>query len=171
MINTHHEKVLKALTSKGAESPTNDADKDENENGSSSGSKDLNFGEDEHQIGLQDVTSTLDTRLEVEGKRFTMIVNLSYQDVRYEMRQCKSWMCTCRASDKDRNLYEAEIGESKMIRLELEQETTKVVVIKERLRKPKIIKRVKLIVEMKLLGFSVGDHVMMKSHLEGVSAF
>nr|GEW98109.1 hypothetical protein [Tanacetum cinerariifolium] len=47
---------------------------------------------------------------------------------------------------------EAEIGESKMIGIELEQETTK----------PKIVKRVKLIVEMKLLEFSVGDHVMMK---------
>ncbi|GJY78879.1 hypothetical protein Tco_0484680 [Tanacetum coccineum] len=46
MVNTHHEEVLKASTSKGAESPTNDADKDENENGSSSGSKDLNFGGD-----------------------------------------------------------------------------------------------------------------------------
>ncbi|GJY91762.1 hypothetical protein Tco_0507544 [Tanacetum coccineum] len=60
---------------------------------------------------------------------------------------------------------EAEIGESKMIRLELEQETTKVVVIKERPKEPKIVKRVKLIVEMKLLGFSVGDHVMKKVHL------
>nr|GEU39240.1 hypothetical protein [Tanacetum cinerariifolium] len=30
------------------------------------------------------------------------------------------------------------------------------------LRKPKIVKRVKLIVEMKLLEYSVGDHVMMK---------
>nr|GEU33367.1 putative reverse transcriptase domain-containing protein [Tanacetum cinerariifolium] len=30
------------------------------------------------------------------------------------------------------------------------------------LRKPKIVKRVKLIVEMKLLEFSVSDHVMMK---------
>ncbi|GJW72777.1 zinc knuckle CX2CX4HX4C containing protein, partial [Tanacetum coccineum] len=40
------------------------------------------------------------------------------------------------------------------------------------LRKPKIIKRVKLIVEMKLLGFSVGDHVMMKvSPWKGVVRF
>ncbi|GJR05977.1 hypothetical protein Tco_0528961 [Tanacetum coccineum] len=46
---------------------------------------------------------------------------------------------------------EAEIGESKMIGLELEQETTK---------------------EMKLLGFSVGDHVMMKvSPWKGVVRF
>ncbi|GJV66514.1 putative reverse transcriptase domain-containing protein, partial [Tanacetum coccineum] len=44
MMNTHHEKVLKASTSKGAESLKNDADKDENENGSSFGSEDLNFG-------------------------------------------------------------------------------------------------------------------------------
>nr|GEW11210.1 hypothetical protein [Tanacetum cinerariifolium] len=67
---------------------------------------------------------------------------------------------------------EAEIGESKMIGLELEQETTKVVVIKKGLRKPKIVKRVKLIVEMKLLEFSVGDHVMMKvSPWKGVVHF
>nr|GEZ01915.1 putative reverse transcriptase domain-containing protein [Tanacetum cinerariifolium] len=40
------------------------------------------------------------------------------------------------------------------------------------LRKPKIIKRVKLIVEMKLLEFSVGDHVMMKvSPWKGVIRF
>ncbi|GJW96461.1 hypothetical protein Tco_0178269 [Tanacetum coccineum] len=40
------------------------------------------------------------------------------------------------------------------------------------LRKPKIVKRVKLIVEMKLLGFSVGDHVMMKvSPWKGVVRF
>nr|GFC71270.1 putative nucleotidyltransferase, ribonuclease H [Tanacetum cinerariifolium] len=65
----------------------------------------------------------------------------------------------------------AEIVESKMIGLELEQETTKVVVIKERL-KEKIVKRVKLIVEMKLLEFSVGDHVMMKvSPWKGVVRF
>ncbi|GKC43267.1 hypothetical protein Tco_1060989, partial [Tanacetum coccineum] len=51
----------------------------------------------------------------------------------------------------------AEIGESKMIGLEL---------------KPKIIKRVKLIVKMKLLGFSVGDHVMIKvSPWKGVVRF
>ncbi|GJW48183.1 ribonuclease H-like domain-containing protein [Tanacetum coccineum] len=34
--------------------------------------------------------------------------------------------------------------------------------VRKGLWKPKIVKRVKLIVEMKLLGFSVGDHVMMK---------
>nr|GEW16733.1 reverse transcriptase domain-containing protein [Tanacetum cinerariifolium] len=40
------------------------------------------------------------------------------------------------------------------------------------LRKPKIVKRVKLIVEMKLLEFSVGDHVMMKvSPWKGVVRF
>nr|GEW57359.1 reverse transcriptase domain-containing protein [Tanacetum cinerariifolium] len=65
-----------------------------------------------------------------------------------------------------------EIGESKMIGLELEQETTKVIVIKERLKEPKIVKRVKLIVEMKLLEFSVGDHGMMKvSPWKGVVRF
>ncbi|GJW90303.1 hypothetical protein Tco_0167856 [Tanacetum coccineum] len=68
---------------------------------------------------------------------------------------------------------EVEIGESKMIGLELEQETTKVIVIKERLKKAKDRqKRVKLIVEMKLLGFIVGDHVMMKvSPWKGVVRF
>nr|GEW06231.1 hypothetical protein [Tanacetum cinerariifolium] len=40
------------------------------------------------------------------------------------------------------------------------------------LRKPKIIKRVKLIVEMKLLEFSIGDHVIMKvSPWKGVIRF
>ncbi|GJW93880.1 hypothetical protein Tco_0173552 [Tanacetum coccineum] len=44
--------------------------------------------------------------------------------------------------------------------------------IRRVLRKPKIVKRVKLIVEMKLLGFSVGDHVMMKvSHWKSVVRF
>nr|GEW24642.1 putative reverse transcriptase domain-containing protein [Tanacetum cinerariifolium] len=43
MVNTHHEEVLKALSSKLVESPTNDADKDENKNRSSSNSEDLNF--------------------------------------------------------------------------------------------------------------------------------
>nr|GFA24670.1 hypothetical protein [Tanacetum cinerariifolium] len=33
MVNMHHEKDLKASSSKGAESPTNDADNDGNENG------------------------------------------------------------------------------------------------------------------------------------------
>nr|GEU94982.1 hypothetical protein [Tanacetum cinerariifolium] len=44
MVNTHHEKALKASTSKGSESLTNDADNERNENGSSSDSEDLNFG-------------------------------------------------------------------------------------------------------------------------------
>ncbi|GJZ11715.1 hypothetical protein Tco_0546474 [Tanacetum coccineum] len=67
---------------------------------------------------------------------------------------------------------EAEIGESKMIRLELEQETTKVVLIKERLKEAKDHQRVKSIVEMKLLEFGVGDHVMMKvSPWKGVVCF
>ncbi|GJS29631.1 hypothetical protein Tco_0490251 [Tanacetum coccineum] len=66
----------------------------------------------------------------------------------------------------------AEIRESKMIGLELEQETTKVVVIKERLKKAKDRQEGELIVEMKLLGFSVGDHVMMKvSPWKGVVCF
>nr|GEZ15056.1 putative reverse transcriptase domain-containing protein [Tanacetum cinerariifolium] len=46
MVNTHHEKALKALFSKGAESPTNDVDNERNENGSSSDSGNLNFGDD-----------------------------------------------------------------------------------------------------------------------------
>ncbi|GJV61870.1 hypothetical protein Tco_1467970 [Tanacetum coccineum] len=66
----------------------------------------------------------------------------------------------------------AEIEESKMIGLELEQETTKVVMIKERLKKAKDRQEGELIVEMKLLGFSVGDHVMMKvSPWKGVVCF
>ncbi|GJT48776.1 zinc finger, CCHC-type, retrotransposon gag domain protein, partial [Tanacetum coccineum] len=44
MVNTHHEKALKASSSKGVESPTNDADNDENDNGSSSDSEGLNYG-------------------------------------------------------------------------------------------------------------------------------
>nr|GEU58188.1 hypothetical protein [Tanacetum cinerariifolium] len=40
-----------------------------------------------------------------------------------------------------RNNVVAEIGEGKMIGLEMEQEITKVVVIKQGLRKPKIVKR------------------------------
>nr|GEV46749.1 hypothetical protein [Tanacetum cinerariifolium]GEX15505.1 hypothetical protein [Tanacetum cinerariifolium] len=43
MVNTHHEKALKASSSKGAESPTNDANNKRNKNGSSSESEDLNF--------------------------------------------------------------------------------------------------------------------------------
>ncbi|GJZ87284.1 putative reverse transcriptase domain-containing protein [Tanacetum coccineum] len=43
MVDEHHKEVLKASTSKGAESPTNDADHDDNENGSSSSSEDLNL--------------------------------------------------------------------------------------------------------------------------------
>nr|GEU77989.1 hypothetical protein [Tanacetum cinerariifolium] len=44
MVNMHHEKALKALSSKGAESPTNDVDNERNENESSSDSEDLNLG-------------------------------------------------------------------------------------------------------------------------------
>nr|GEY69954.1 zinc finger, CCHC-type, retrotransposon Gag domain protein [Tanacetum cinerariifolium]GEY80720.1 zinc finger, CCHC-type, retrotransposon Gag domain protein [Tanacetum cinerariifolium] len=44
MVNTRHEKALKASSFKGAESSTNDADDERNENGSSSDSGDLNFG-------------------------------------------------------------------------------------------------------------------------------
>ncbi|GKB27033.1 hypothetical protein Tco_0866434 [Tanacetum coccineum] len=43
MVNEHHEEVLKASTSKGVESPTNDANHDDNENGSSSSFGDPNF--------------------------------------------------------------------------------------------------------------------------------
>ncbi|GKF17892.1 hypothetical protein Tco_0062810, partial [Tanacetum coccineum] len=43
MVNENHEEVLKASTSKGFESPTNDANHDDNENGSSSSSEDPNF--------------------------------------------------------------------------------------------------------------------------------
>ncbi|GJW13107.1 hypothetical protein Tco_0017240 [Tanacetum coccineum] len=43
MVDEHHKEVLKASTSKGVESPTNDADHDDNENGSSSSSEDLNL--------------------------------------------------------------------------------------------------------------------------------
>nr|GEV16066.1 reverse transcriptase domain-containing protein [Tanacetum cinerariifolium] len=75
--------------------------------------------------------------------------------------------------DRDGMYIEAEIGESKMNGLEMEQETTKVVVIKERLKEAKDRqKRVKLIVEIKLLEFSVGDYVMMKvSPWKGVVRF
>nr|GEV73210.1 hypothetical protein [Tanacetum cinerariifolium] len=67
----------------------------------------------------------------------------------------------------------AEIRESKMSGLEMEQETTKVVVIKERLKEAKDHQKiVKLIVEIKLLEFSVGDYVMMKvSPWKGVVRF
>ncbi|GKC92436.1 hypothetical protein Tco_1157878 [Tanacetum coccineum] len=43
MVNVRHKEVLKALTSKGAESPTSDADCGNSDNGSSSSSEDLNF--------------------------------------------------------------------------------------------------------------------------------
>ncbi|GJR94316.1 zinc finger, CCHC-type, retrotransposon gag domain protein [Tanacetum coccineum] len=43
MVNAHHKEVMKASTSKGAESLTNDADHEDNKNGSSSSSEDLNF--------------------------------------------------------------------------------------------------------------------------------
>nr|GEY78896.1 putative reverse transcriptase domain-containing protein [Tanacetum cinerariifolium] len=52
----------------------------------------------------------------------------------------------------------AEIGESKMIRLEMEQETTKVAMIKEKFKEAKDPQEiVKLIWEIKLLKFSVDD--------------
>ncbi|GJX19043.1 putative reverse transcriptase domain-containing protein [Tanacetum coccineum] len=44
MVNTHHKEVLNALTSKGGEPPASDAEHDDNDNGSSSGSKGLNYG-------------------------------------------------------------------------------------------------------------------------------
>ncbi|GKA57100.1 hypothetical protein Tco_0756288 [Tanacetum coccineum] len=44
MVNTHNEKALKASSSKGAESPTNDVNNDENENESSSNFEGLNYG-------------------------------------------------------------------------------------------------------------------------------
>nr|GEV22490.1 hypothetical protein [Tanacetum cinerariifolium] len=52
-----------------------------------------------------------------------------------EKMRCKDFDYGGGACDK------AEIGESKIIRLEMEQETTKVVVIKERLKEAKIVKR------------------------------
>ncbi|GJV35691.1 hypothetical protein Tco_1408168 [Tanacetum coccineum] len=42
MVDEHHKEVQKASTSKGAESPMNDATRDESENESSSGSEDPN---------------------------------------------------------------------------------------------------------------------------------
>ncbi|GJT57279.1 putative nucleotidyltransferase, ribonuclease H [Tanacetum coccineum] len=44
MVNTHHKEVLNALTSKGGEPPASDAEHDDNDNGSSSGSEGLNYG-------------------------------------------------------------------------------------------------------------------------------
>nr|GEZ08731.1 reverse transcriptase domain-containing protein [Tanacetum cinerariifolium]GEZ87275.1 reverse transcriptase domain-containing protein [Tanacetum cinerariifolium] len=44
MVNTHHEKALKASSSKGVESPTNDVDNERNKNESSSDSEDLDLG-------------------------------------------------------------------------------------------------------------------------------
>ncbi|GJS65290.1 putative reverse transcriptase domain-containing protein [Tanacetum coccineum] len=43
MVNARHKEVLKASTSKGADSSTNDADHDDNEGGSSSSFENLNF--------------------------------------------------------------------------------------------------------------------------------
>ncbi|GJS44780.1 putative reverse transcriptase domain-containing protein [Tanacetum coccineum] len=44
MVNTHHKEVLNASTSKGAEPSASDAEHDDNDNGSSSGSEGLNYG-------------------------------------------------------------------------------------------------------------------------------
>nr|GFA56993.1 zinc finger, CCHC-type, retrotransposon Gag domain protein [Tanacetum cinerariifolium] len=44
MVNTHHEKALKASSSKGVEPPTNDVDNERNKNESSSDSEDLDLG-------------------------------------------------------------------------------------------------------------------------------
>nr|GFC21033.1 hypothetical protein [Tanacetum cinerariifolium] len=50
-------------------------------------------------------------------------------------------ICRTIQAEISEKMLVAEIEESKMIGLEMEQEMTKVVVIKERLRKLKIIKR------------------------------
>ncbi|GJR69223.1 hypothetical protein Tco_0015288 [Tanacetum coccineum] len=44
MVNTHHKEVLNASTSKGAEPSASDAEHNDNDNGSSSGSEGLNYG-------------------------------------------------------------------------------------------------------------------------------
>ncbi|GKB38994.1 hypothetical protein Tco_0883936 [Tanacetum coccineum] len=44
MVNTHHKEVLNASTSKGAKPTASDAEHDNNDNGSSSGSEGLNYG-------------------------------------------------------------------------------------------------------------------------------
>ncbi|GKC89544.1 zinc finger, CCHC-type, retrotransposon gag domain protein [Tanacetum coccineum] len=44
MVNTHHKEVLNASTSKGAEPSASDAEHDDNDNSSSSGSEGLNYG-------------------------------------------------------------------------------------------------------------------------------
>nr|GEX32445.1 hypothetical protein [Tanacetum cinerariifolium] len=44
MVNTHHREVLNALTSKGVEPSASGAEHDDNDNGSSSGFEDLNYG-------------------------------------------------------------------------------------------------------------------------------
>ncbi|GKE29796.1 zinc finger, CCHC-type, retrotransposon gag domain protein [Tanacetum coccineum] len=44
LVNTHHKEVLNASTSKGAEPSASDAEHDDNDNGSSSGSEGLNCG-------------------------------------------------------------------------------------------------------------------------------
>ncbi|GKB32815.1 hypothetical protein Tco_0872216 [Tanacetum coccineum] len=43
MVNTHHKEFLNASTSKGAEPSASDAEHDDNDNGSSSGSEGLNY--------------------------------------------------------------------------------------------------------------------------------
>nr|GEV56234.1 hypothetical protein [Tanacetum cinerariifolium] len=86
MVNTHHEKALKASSSKGAESPTNDTDSDGNENGSSSDSEDLNFRgftEEETKMEakevdkireeLQNITQTNETMNEL-WKKFNHLI-------------------------------------------------------------------------------------------------
>nr|GFB93242.1 zinc finger, CCHC-type, retrotransposon Gag domain protein [Tanacetum cinerariifolium] len=76
MVNMHHEKALKASSSKGAGSPTNDADNDGNENGSSFDSGDLNFGAkevDKIQEEFQTLTQTNETMNEL-WKKFNDLI-------------------------------------------------------------------------------------------------
>ncbi|GJV72602.1 hypothetical protein Tco_1492597 [Tanacetum coccineum] len=66
----------------------------------------------------------------------------------------------------------AEIGESKVIGLELEQETTKVVVVKERLKEAKDRQKSYADNSRKPLEFEVGNRVLLKVTLwKGVVRF
>nr|GEV52300.1 putative reverse transcriptase domain-containing protein [Tanacetum cinerariifolium] len=93
----------------------------------------------------------------VKSRRVRDICRTNQAEISEKMRS-KDFDCGGGVCDEVFYSSWTEIGESKMIGLEMEQETTKVVMVKERLKEAKDRQeRVKLI-EIKILEFSVGDH-------------
>nr|GEW24338.1 hypothetical protein [Tanacetum cinerariifolium] len=106
MVNTHHGKAIKASSCKGAESPTNNADNERNENESSSDSEDPNFG-----AFMKEEMKVLESKIRKQlGKA---IKNF---DGRLDSIACTKWLSNIKGTTLDDLLCRARVREADLLR-------------------------------------------------------